>query len=300
MEQAGAGDTNRTPPLSRAKRLHQQSIMSFWLILKKKNDLHAKAARVQELRAMLEKISAATSLATLDDFVPVMLEAEDENYNLFKLINELNKELEELEQEKSLLNDEIERLTQAGSKRGQQAVKLSLQQQIDRSRTTAKDYDRAYSRDVEVIKSIEESLISVFNKVGSSDKAASKQLIAMGVTDRNILLFLAQIEEQIDYIVYNAATDSTAVSNVRRPTTPVVNQATGERVPSMCPPHPPCSDTIDDTYTQGVGGMSAEEENATVGGAGGAGPDGAYRPINTAKMAVSMKEQILRMPQGTN
>ena len=38
-------------------------------------------------------------------------------------------------------------------------------------------------------------------KVGSSDKAASKQLIAMGVTDRNILLFLAQIEEQIDYIV---------------------------------------------------------------------------------------------------
>lgn len=37
--------------------------------------------------------SAATSLATLEDFVPVMLEAEDENYNLFKLINELNREV---------------------------------------------------------------------------------------------------------------------------------------------------------------------------------------------------------------
>ncbi|CAN0224907.1 unnamed protein product, partial [Laminaria digitata] len=80
-------------PLSRAQRLRQQSNMSFWLILKKKNDLQAKEARVQELRAMLEKISAATSLATLDDFVPVMLEAEEENYNLFKLINELNKEV---------------------------------------------------------------------------------------------------------------------------------------------------------------------------------------------------------------
>eukprot|EP00903_Cladosiphon_okamuranus_P010122 g9585.t1 len=270
-------------PLSRAKRLHQQSIMSFWLILKKKNDLQAKAARVQELRAMLEKISAATSLATLDDFVPVMLEAEDENYNLFKLINELNKELEELEHEKSILSDAIDRLTQAGSKNGQHAVKLSLQQQIDRSRATAKEYDHAYRRDVEVIKSIEESLISVFNKVGSGDKAASKQLIAMGVTDRNILLFLAQIEEQIDYIVYNAATDSTAVPNVRRPSTPVVNPATGERVPSMCPPHPPSSDTIDDTL-----GLSVEED-----------ADGAGRPINTAKVAVSMKEQILRMPQGT-
>lgn len=53
----------------------------------------------------------------------------------------------------------------AGSKRDQQAVKLSLQQQIDRSRATAEVYDQAYSRDVDVIKSIEESLISVFNKV---------------------------------------------------------------------------------------------------------------------------------------
>lgn len=57
------------------------------------------------------------------------------------------------------------RVFQAGSKSGQHAVKLSLQQQIDRSRATAKEYDHAYRRDVEVIKSIEESLISVFNKV---------------------------------------------------------------------------------------------------------------------------------------
>ena len=55
--------------------------------------------------------------------------------------------------------------SKAGSKSGQHAVKLSLQQQIDRSRATAKEYDHAYRRDVEVIKSIEESLISVFNKV---------------------------------------------------------------------------------------------------------------------------------------
>lgn len=43
-------------PLSRTQRLRQQSNMAFWLILKKKNDLEAKAARVQELKSMLEKI----------------------------------------------------------------------------------------------------------------------------------------------------------------------------------------------------------------------------------------------------
>lgn len=43
--------------------------------------------------------------------------------------------------------------------------------------------------------------ILVTKQVGSSDKAVSKQLTAMGVTDRNILIFLAQIEEQIEHIV---------------------------------------------------------------------------------------------------
>lgn len=52
-----------------------------------------------------------------------------------------------------------------GNKHHQHAVKLSLQQQIDRSRASAEMFDRAYSRDVEVIKSVEENLISVFNKV---------------------------------------------------------------------------------------------------------------------------------------
>lgn len=38
-------------------------------------------------------------------------------------------------------------------------------------------------------------------QVGSGDKAVSEQLLAMGVTDRSILVFLAQIEEQIEHIV---------------------------------------------------------------------------------------------------
>lgn len=47
-----------------------------------------------------------------------------------------------------------------------------------------------------------------------------------------------------------------------------VNQVTGERVPSMCPPHPPSSDSIDDIL-----GTALEEDL-----------DDAYRPINTARV----------------
>ncbi|CAM9631789.1 unnamed protein product, partial [Choristocarpus tenellus] len=197
----GIGGKGPSVKISSSKSLRQQNNMAYWLILKKKNDLQTKSSRTQELRVMLEKISAATGLANLEDFVPVMLEAEDENYSLFKLINELNKELEELEQDKSRLHDEIEQLSQTGKKSDQQKVKAGLQERIDRSRVSAEGYDGAYCRDIEVIKSIENSLMSVFNKVGASDEALSKQLISMGVTDRNIMLFLGLIEQQIEHVV---------------------------------------------------------------------------------------------------
>lgn len=53
----GRVDASRSvQPLSKAQRLGLHSNMEFWLILKKKNDVQAKAARVQELQAILEKI----------------------------------------------------------------------------------------------------------------------------------------------------------------------------------------------------------------------------------------------------
>lgn len=61
----GVPGSGAVRPLSRAQRLRQQSNMSFWLILKKKNDLQAKEARVQELRGMLEKIWYITEVLPL-------------------------------------------------------------------------------------------------------------------------------------------------------------------------------------------------------------------------------------------
>lgn len=59
----GAGRVETSPsvqPLSKAQRLGLHSNMEFWLILKKKNDFQAKAARVQELQAILEKIRSVS------------------------------------------------------------------------------------------------------------------------------------------------------------------------------------------------------------------------------------------------
>jgi hypothetical protein len=286
-------------------QLRQQSNQAYWTILKKKNDLMAKASRAQELENILDTISAATEPAALEDFVPIMLEAEDENYSLFKLINELNKELEELDADKGRVTCDIAALTRHSRKSDQQQMKAELQHQIVKARAKAEDYDAAYRRDLDVIKSVEESLTSVFNKVGLSDEAMSKQLLTMGLTERNVLPFLGLIEQQIEHIVqvYNAATDSaptaaavTEKSNSRRPGTPnQIDPATGRRVPSLRPPQPPSSEAIDELLEVNA---STADDGATAAAVAVAA---AAEPVDISKIAASMREAVLqgRMPLGT-
>jgi hypothetical protein len=287
-------------------QLRQQSNQAYWTILKKKNDLMAKASRAQELENILDTISAATEPAALEDFVPIMLEAEDENYSLFKLINELNKELEELDADKGRVTSEISTLTRHSRKSDQQQMKAELQHQIVKARAKAEDYDAAYRRDLDVIKSVEESLTSVFNKVGLSDEAMSKQLLTMGLTERNVLLFLGLIEQQIEHIVqvYNAATDSaptaaavTEKSNSRRPgTANQIDPTTGKRFPSLRAPHPPSSEAIDELLEVNTGSV---DDGATAVAA--VAVAAVTEPVDISKIAASMREAVLqgRMPLGT-
>ncbi|CAM9322362.1 unnamed protein product [Chrysoparadoxa australica] len=278
-------DKSLPPAVSHAMKLRQQSNMAYWTILKKKNELQSKANRAEELQLMLEKIADATGLPTLGEFVPMMLEAEEENYSLFKLINELNKELEELDLEKSTIANEIERLGQGSHSSRQERMKAELQAQIERSKSKAEEFDEQYRRDLDVIKSIEESIVSVFNRVGSPDEAISRQLLAMGVTERNVMMFLGIIEQQLEHIVqvYNAATDGNPLTNMRRPATPKIDMATGERIPSLRAPHPPSSDQVDELF-------ELDEEEAT---------DGKLAPMSVTKASLSIiKEANISKSQG--
>eukprot|EP00953_Heterococcus_sp_UTEX-ZZ885_P026409 14260-Heterococcus_DN1.PRE.3 len=185
-------------------------------------------------------------------------------------------------------------------------MKAELQHQIVKARAKAEDHDAAYRRDLDVIKSVEESLTSVFNKVGLSDEAMSKQLLTMGLTERNVLPFLGLIEQQIEHIVqvYNAATDSaptaaavTEKSNGRRPGTPnQIDPTTGKRFPSLRPPHPPSSEAIDELLeVNASGGDDGAVAVAAVAVAA------VTEPVDISKIAASMRDAVLqgRMQLGT-
>lgn len=236
--------------ISQSMRLRQQGNMAYWTILKMNKELLDKATRTQELEAVLDAIQSATGPTTIEDFVPIMLEAEEENYSLFKLINELNKELEESETEKSRVSSSIEQLKSSAKGTDKQGKMIEVQEHIAKQRAKAAEYDASYRHDLEVIKSVEETLTSVFNKTAGNDEAMSIKLATMGLNERNIMTFLGLLEQRIEHVVqiYNAAIDGQpTINTIRRPSTPVVDPSTGIRVPSLKPPNPPSSEAFDDS-----------------------------------------------------
>jgi hypothetical protein len=284
----GANDMSPMSPVrAQEKRLKQQCNMAYWVCLKKRNDLQIKAERAAELQSMLDKIGDAAGPATLEDFVPIMLEAEEENYSLFKLITELNKELEELEHEKSAIAAEAEGISASTVSGGQQQRKADMQEQIERAKARVQEHDLSYRRDLDVLRAVEETLTSVFNKVGVTDEAVTKQLSSVGLTERNVLPFLGLIEEQIEHIVqiYNNATDGAPLTNARRPATPQIDSSTGRRVPSLQPPAPPSTEAIEIMQQQGEHPSS-----------GTSGDQGQIKPLDTAALALEMKEAVARLP----
>lgn len=70
-----------------------------------------KGRRLRQPTYMLTQIQTEASLDDIHDFIPLMQETEDNNYSLFKLVNELNNEFEILETEKNRLLHKIEILT---------------------------------------------------------------------------------------------------------------------------------------------------------------------------------------------
>ncbi|KAG5186637.1 hypothetical protein JKP88DRAFT_254455 [Tribonema minus] len=239
--------------VTNSMRLKQQSLNAYWAILNKKSDLVAKAARAQELEDALQQICAASQGGSLEEFVPAMVEAEEEGYSLFRLINELNRELEELDAERARMAAAADALRRADASE-KSAAKAELRAQIAGARARAADHERAYQRGLDVVRSVEEPLAAVLSKLCAPAEdvgGVTHALSTTGLTDRNVLAYLGVMEAEVERVaqIYTAATSggTATAANVRRPTTPKWDPATGARVPSLRTPHPPASDTIEET-----------------------------------------------------
>jgi len=184
------------------KKMRGQNNKAYWSIAKKEVDLKRQTERVQTYEEAFAKIQQETGISSIDEMVAAFITAEEENFSLFNMINELNREMETLEVENGDIKQQIDTLRAAqGGGKSRVGMKKYLERQIEVSNEKAVLYKDKLDSALKVVESMKNGIIGIFQKVGCNDEALGQQLASTGVTDMNLTQFLGIIEQRINEIV---------------------------------------------------------------------------------------------------
>jgi chromosome segregation ATPase len=229
------------------KKMRGQNNKAYWSIAKKEVDLKRQTERVQTYEEAFAKIQKETGISSIDEMVTAFITAEEENFSLFNMINELNREMEALEVENGDIKIQIEKLKDSqGGDKSRVGMKKYLERQIEVSNEKAVRYKDKLDSDLNVVDSMKTGILSIFQKIGCNDEALGQQLASTGVTDMNLTQFLGIIEQRINEIVqmnytFSGGDDDGSGSGQRKPKTPTVQEG------SLNKPLPPSmADLVDD------------------------------------------------------
>lgn len=149
------------------------------------------------------KIRQATDIPDLNDIVQRFLNAEEDNFSLFSYVNDLSKEIEALEKQRSELMDEIDHLSLGDAEDQERREKLKV---LEDKLRAEEQRNRAFiekSLNTEsVLRGVMTMVENIFGKLDCDDSIIVEQHGISGLTLENLLLYLAAIELRTDeYLV---------------------------------------------------------------------------------------------------
>lgn len=169
----------------------------------KQMELRKLQERVMHFESIFDQIWSQTDATSIDDMVKGFLSAEEQNFSMFNMINQLNTEIEDME----VKNHELVEIgksfqdAEPHNEKNRAKIKQHLEDQIKASQEMAQSNESRYIENMTIIDSMKSGIMSIFQKVGCSDEGLGQQLTSTGVTDINIMQFLGIIEQRIAEIV---------------------------------------------------------------------------------------------------
>ncbi|KDO34834.1 hypothetical protein SPRG_00895 [Saprolegnia parasitica CBS 223.65] len=182
-------------------KLRDDTMKASWLIAAKDADLRKQTERLKAYEDGLAKVRKKTGIKDIGELASALLAAEEKNFSLFNMINELNTEMESVEIENNRFQDMINEVQGCGSDLNRARIKASLEAQIEKSHVKAMHFEARAAESNAVIESIKAGAMNIFHKIGYNDEALLQQLNSTGLTDINMLKFLGIIEKRIGEIV---------------------------------------------------------------------------------------------------
>ncbi|KAG7385598.1 Coiled-coil domain-containing protein 63 [Phytophthora pseudosyringae] len=201
-------------------KLRDETQKNERLLHEKANDLQKQSERLRIAQDGLAKIKRKTGEKDSHDLAAALISAEEKNFSLFNMINELNTEMEALEVENNALEAQVNEQTRDGSMGSaedarRRALKQQLEDQIEKSRQKVARLEARHSEAAEAAEVMKAGAMGLFHKLqGPNDEAFALQLSTHGVTDVTMAQLLGLIEQRVGELVdiHNIATNAPAAA----------------------------------------------------------------------------------------
>jgi len=178
-------------------------IRGNWSIVKDKAQRMTNMEKVANYGEAFAAIQEATGISDIDELVTSFIHAEDENFRLFRYVDELTREIHGMEEQVSTLRAEIARF-RGGTSTDLSRKKLltEIEQKLQETEVRTEAQERKYTDAMAVVATLKEGVESIFAKLGC-DKSENDTLSELeGVTETNIMEYLGMIEERTNGILY--------------------------------------------------------------------------------------------------
>lgn len=162
--------------------------------------------KLEEYQESFNRILKATGAKDIDELVRNFIEAEERNFTLSKFVGELTVETEQLEEQVVQIKKEIEEYKNQGLGENNERKKMQkeLEEKIRRNEDSYEAHMQEYKATLDKISSIKTSIEEIFTLAGEGNETAKKFRAlqeSQGLTQDNILQYLAMVEEMINEMI---------------------------------------------------------------------------------------------------
>ena len=160
-------------------------------------DKVSKQQKVQTYEEAFQKIKDSTGTSDIDELVKNFIVSEEQNFSLYNYLNDLSRESEKLDEQIEEIKQEIERYKDQdeASENYHKQLAKEYEEKIAACHEKTERQEQNYQAVVRALSIVKNSIVSICNKSGCN-AVIPKELLVEGVTESNILQYLAVVEQR--------------------------------------------------------------------------------------------------------
>lgn len=186
--------------LDEEQKLRKRLSKGAWAIVKDKANIHISQVKVKSYEEAFEKIQQASGISDIDTLVKTFIDAEDKNFALFNEVNKLSNEIERLEENITTMKQSIQEFKVNSADNQRKKILEDLESKLASTEEKTRRYQEKFAKSVSTVDALKDGITSILEKIGA-DNSAIEMLRTSGVTESNMMEFLAIIEQKTNGLI---------------------------------------------------------------------------------------------------